>query len=107
CESLLSHVVDESEKKNTRDPRVGCSPSEPVERARHQFGINDFFCGPIDLGLKRSVDHVKEVEVSDPDDSSADVQPPEDCFQSLHDSSEDNGVMIPRRRRYHNNTLGV
>jgi len=45
--------------------------------------------------------------VSDPDDSREDVQPPEDCFQSLHDSSYDNVVMIPRRRRYHNNTLGI
>ena len=86
-ESLLPHIVNQTQQKNTADPGVSCPPPEPVKRARHQFRIDYSFGWAVDFRLKRSINPVEEVEVSDPRDSSEDVYPPEDCFQSLHDSS--------------------
>ena len=77
---MLAHVIDHPNQEDAGEPCVSGSPAEPVKRSWHQLGNNDLLSWAVELCLKRPVDPVEEVEVSDPGYSGENVQPPEDCF---------------------------
>src|SRR5262245_39075560 len=87
---LLVHVIHDGEHQDSGDPGPGRAPAEPVERAREQLRIDDPLRSAVDLGLKRSVDPVEEVEVSDPGDACDYVEPAKDrleCRRDVHSPS--------------------
>src|SRR5205814_8074536 len=64
--SLLAHVIHHAEKKNAGDPSIGRPPSEPVQCAGHELRVDNFLRGTVNFSLKRSIDPIEEVKVSDP-----------------------------------------
>src|SRR5262249_19518253 len=106
-ERLLTHVVHHADKEDSREPRVSSAPTEPVQRPRQQFGVNTLFGWAVQFSLERSVDKIEEVKVPDPHDSRKDVQPPENCLKSAHQSSSfGNASTCQRGESYHSSVLG-
>src|SRR5438045_1666925 len=83
---IVIYYIDE---KNTEYPCICRSPSKPKKCARHKLGHDFFLRIAIHCGCEGSVDPIKEIQQTDPDDAPNDMKPPENRVEILNNLIHD------------------